>query len=193
MTDASLVERLAAHRTIGSAPREQLEWLAAHGSLVRLEPGDTISEIGKPLEQLYVILSGRATIRVDRGTGPRMVMEWRGGDISGVLPYSRLTIPPGTSTVEETTEVLSVDRAHFPEMSARCHELTAILVHVMQPDMRRAATALARRLLDRAPDTSRHRSLRRGAFGAGGSPARAPRTGLAARRRWQRPRRPRSS
>jgi C4-dicarboxylate-specific signal transduction histidine kinase len=66
-----------------------------------------------------------------------MVMEWRGGDVSGLLPYSRLTVPPGSSRVEEPTEVLSVGRAHFPEMIARCHELTAIFVHVMLDRARR--------------------------------------------------------
>ena len=33
MTEADLVDRLAAHKTIGEAPREELAWLASHGSV----------------------------------------------------------------------------------------------------------------------------------------------------------------
>jgi len=131
MTDASLVDRLASHRMLGSAPREQLEWLAAHGKLLHYEPGEQLSSAGVGIQALFVVLSGHAIIRVDRGSGPRKVLEWHGGDVSGVLPYSRLTTPPGSVTIEEPTELLAVDRKHFPEMINRCHEVTAILVHAM--------------------------------------------------------------
>ena len=33
MPGPSLVDRLAAHETLGRAPREELEWLASHGTL----------------------------------------------------------------------------------------------------------------------------------------------------------------
>jgi signal transduction histidine kinase len=137
MTDNDLVERLVAHRMLGSAPREQLEWLAAHGTLRRFEAGDQVSVMGEAIRSLYVILSGHAVIRVDRGAGPRKVMEWHGGDVSGMLPYSRLTAPPGRVTVEESTEILMVGRDCFPEMISRCHEVTAILVHAMLDRARR--------------------------------------------------------
>jgi signal transduction histidine kinase len=84
-----------------------------------------------PIESLYVVLTGHLAIRVDRGAGPRKVMEWRGGDITGVLPYSRMTASPGETRAEEPTELLDVHRDHFPELIRECHEITAILVHVM--------------------------------------------------------------
>ena len=139
MTDAALLERLAAHRMLGSAPREQLEWLVAHGTLRCYGKGEQISEATQQLKALYVVLSGQASIRVDRGAGPRKVMAWHAGDVSGLLPYSRLTKPPGTVRVEEPTELLMVDREHFPEMISRCHEVTTILVHAMLDRARRFA------------------------------------------------------
>ena len=132
-----LTDRLAAHRTLGSAPREQLEWLASRAVLHRFETGGVVSQVQQPIRSLYVILSGRAVIRVDRGAGPRKVMEWHGGDVSGLLPYSRLGTPPGQVTVEEPTEIMMVAAEHFPEMIRECHEVTAILVHVMLDRARR--------------------------------------------------------
>jgi len=141
MTDNDLVERLAGHRMLGSAPREQLEWLASHGTLRRFEVGELVSAMGDAIRSLYIVLSGHAIIRVDRGAGPRRVMEWHGGDVSGLLPYSRLTAPPGRVTVEEPTEILMVSRECFPEMISRCHEVTAILVHAMVDRARRFTKA----------------------------------------------------
>ena len=141
MVDQDLVERLLQHRLLSQAPREQLEWVAAHGTLRRFDVGEMISQVEMPLRALFVILSGHFSIRVDRGTGARKVMEWGPGDVSGYLPFSRMGAPPGTTTVDEPVELLEVDKDHFPEMIARCQELTALLVHVMVDRARRFTKA----------------------------------------------------
>jgi signal transduction histidine kinase len=126
-----LIERLAAHRTLAAAPREQLAWVAKHGRLQAFQAGDMLARTGDPVVNLYVVLVGRFSIHVHRGSGWRKVMEWRGGDVAGFLPYSRLAASPGDTRTEEPTEVVSIHRDLFPEMIRDCHELTAILVHVM--------------------------------------------------------------
>jgi len=55
-----------------------------------------LSHKGVPVESMFVILSGRISITVDRGSGPHKLAEWTGGDISGLLPYSRLGVPPAS-------------------------------------------------------------------------------------------------
>ncbi len=142
MTDSvqartDLVERLAAHKTLGSAPRAQLEWLAAHGTVQHFAAGEVVADPTTTIFNLYVVLSGHMAIRVDRGSGSRLVMEWFAGDVTGKLPYSRMGAPPGVTSAEEPTELLMVPNEHFPEMIARCHEVTAILVHVMLDRARR--------------------------------------------------------
>src|SRR3982751_1796910 len=131
MTSADLVDRLAAHATLGGAPRKELAWLAAHGSRRHLNTGDVLTSKGQPVEGLYVVLSGRITIFVNRGTGLQKMLEWRAGDVTGVLPYSRLTTPPGDSSAQEPTEILSLHRDQLPDMIHACPEITTILVHTM--------------------------------------------------------------
>jgi signal transduction histidine kinase len=126
-----LIERLAAHRTLAAAPRQQLAWVAAHGRLVKFPAGHTLFRTGEPIVELSIVLAGRFSIRVHRGSGWRKVMEWRAGDVSGLLPYSRMTATPGDTRTDEPTEIVSIQRDLFPEMIRDCHELTAILVHVM--------------------------------------------------------------
>ena len=127
----TLLERLATHRTLSAVPREQLEWLAATGEQRTLEPGEILTASTGPVTGLFVVLDGHLLIRVDRGAGPRIVMEWHGGDVTGVLPYSRIKAPPGNVVAEERTDILWLDREHLPQMIRACHELTAVLVHVM--------------------------------------------------------------
>jgi len=68
---------------------------------------------------------------VDRGAGPRKVMEWREGDVMGFLPYSRVTGPPGDAVAREAADILQVHADHLRELTEHCHEVTAILVHAM--------------------------------------------------------------
>ena len=95
MTAADLVDRLAEHKTLGAAPREELAWLASHGSLRQLNSGDVLTAKGNRPAGIFAVLSGRLAIFVDRGAGPKKIMEWRAGDVTGALPYSRMVGPPG--------------------------------------------------------------------------------------------------
>jgi signal transduction histidine kinase len=126
-----IVERLVNHRTLGVAPRAQLAWLAAHGTLDHIPAGQVLLRPGDQLPDLTIVFDGRIAIRVNRGAGWRKIMEWRGGDVTGTLPYSRMQSSPGISETEEPTDVLRIHRDHFPEMIVACHDVTSILVHVM--------------------------------------------------------------
>jgi signal transduction histidine kinase len=77
------------------------------------------------------VLSGYLSIHVDQGSGRRKVMEWRAGDVTGVMPYSRIVAPPGDVVAEEPSELVTITRENMTEMIRECHELTGILVHVM--------------------------------------------------------------
>jgi len=131
MTAADVVDRLATHKTIGQAPRAELEWLAAHGSVRHMKVGDVLTAKGNTVEGMFVLLSGRISITVDRGTGPRKIMEWLEGDVTGLLPYSRLVTPPGDTVAEEPTEIFAVPRECLHPMILECHTVTSTLVHAM--------------------------------------------------------------
>ena len=98
MNPPDLVDRLAAHKTLGAAPREELEWLASHGSLRQLSEGDVLTRKGVPVAGLFVVLSGHVAIYLDRGAGRHKLMEWRAGDVTGMLPYSGWSPPPPTGS-----------------------------------------------------------------------------------------------
>jgi len=125
------LQRLSEHRTVGAVPPQEIAWVAEHGVLRHFDSGSVLTSKDAQVEGLHIVLTGHLTIHVDGGTGRRKVMEWHGGDVTGLMPYSRLVAPPGNVIAEEPTEVVTVYRKDMPEMIRQCQQLTAILVHVM--------------------------------------------------------------
>jgi len=128
---SDLIERLLQHKTLGSAPREELEWLVKHGTIRHLAVGEVLMPQGAPVTGVWILLSGHLVIYVNRGAGRHKVFEWHGGDVSGTLPYSRMVNSPGESFAEEPTEMLVIPKEDVVAMTRECHEVTTILVHKM--------------------------------------------------------------
>ena len=130
-SDGDLVARLGAHKVLGNAPRAELEWLIAHGTLERYQENDLIARKGQPVEAMYIILSGHAAHMLDQGGAWRKAIDWYAGDVTGMLPYSRMAAAPGNSVILETTEIFRIPREHLPMLPIECPQITASLVHVM--------------------------------------------------------------
>jgi signal transduction histidine kinase len=128
---SDLLARLAAHRTVGQAPRAELEWLVAHGTIRHYDPGELVSRKGEPVDGMHIVLHGRMSHFRDQGGTTRRVMDWRDGDVTGHLPYSRLDTAPGNTIIDEPTETLFVARGELPAMPVACPQVTAALVHIM--------------------------------------------------------------
>jgi hypothetical protein len=67
MTVTGVIDRLAEHKTVDAAPREELAWLVSHGSVQHLSEGEVLSAKGAPVAGLFVVLTGHLAIFVDRG------------------------------------------------------------------------------------------------------------------------------
>jgi signal transduction histidine kinase len=130
-----VVDRLRQHRTLGAMPESELSWLAARAVLRRFEAGEHMGRRGQNLLSaglgLEVVLSGRFSNHVDRGGGPRRVIEWQAGDVTGVLPFSRMSNARGDTIVDVDVETLSLSPKWFPELIRECPSITAACVHVM--------------------------------------------------------------
>jgi signal transduction histidine kinase len=126
-----VLARLEAHDTVGQAPRAELEWLLAHGTLEHYEPGYMIAKKGEPVDALYILLSGHVSHYMNQGGHWRKVLDWRAGEVSGQLPYSRMITAPGNSIVEEASDAFRLGREHLAEVPVACPHLTAVFVHGM--------------------------------------------------------------
>jgi len=128
---SDLVERLAAHRAIGRAPRAELEWLAAHGEFRHAPLGAFVGRKGELMEGMVVMFTGRVEGALDRGTGRRFTLVSEGGEITSLLPYSRARELLFDIVVVEPADILVIRRELFPELIRACPTIVEIGVHVM--------------------------------------------------------------
>jgi signal transduction histidine kinase len=127
-----MLERLRQHSTLGGVPEHELEWLAAHGKLLRYAKGDLALKRGEPASiGMMVLLTGHIAVYLEHGRGRQKGAEWHGGEVTGVLPYSRVATALGDMVAEMESEIWVVRRDHFSEMTRECPATTEILVHVM--------------------------------------------------------------
>ena len=131
MADPELVDKLANIKLLKSVPRAELEWLADHGNIEHFTTGTVFRPHDQTIPGLALVISGSLAIHVERLGVHRRVMQWHTGDLTGALPYSRMSNPPGDTIVHEDVEVFTVDKRHFPELTRQCPEFTAICVHTM--------------------------------------------------------------
>ena len=130
-THEEVLDRLTAHRMIGGAPREELEWLIAHGELRRMQPGEVIGAPGMEANEMIVILSGRIVVYQNRLGSRRKLAEFHTGEVSGVFPYSRLRMGSSDVIAEVETDFFVVMRDQLLDLARECPVVTDVLVHAM--------------------------------------------------------------
>src|SRR5580692_2946957 len=70
-------------------PFDDRLWLATHGQEWIANAGDILYEEGAPADQMVLILKGEIHVRRQQG-GPMALFIGRGGQMTGVLPFSRM-------------------------------------------------------------------------------------------------------
>jgi signal transduction histidine kinase len=131
MQSESVVDGLAALPIFGSVPRNELEWLVAHGELRTLETGAVLNETTAPVDEMFILLAGRVGMYQQKGGASRKLLEAVAGQVLGTLPYSRFQRAPGTVVIEEDTTALVLHKRHFPMLMREHLELTTAFVHLM--------------------------------------------------------------
>jgi signal transduction histidine kinase len=111
---ATALERIGA---LHDLPFEDRLWLAEHGQEMRVEAGDILFEEGAPAEHMVLIIKGEIHVRRQHG-GPMALFIGRTGQMTGVLPFSRMKGYGGQGFAVSPVWGLLIHRSRFPEMLA---------------------------------------------------------------------------
>ena len=112
-------------------PDDQLQWLIDHSELKFLEVGDTIFSRGDPIDKMFIVLEGKAYIKINQNGNYKHLATIEAKNITGLLPYSRASSAIGIAEVVERSKVLITPKEHILELATKHYELTEALVHVM--------------------------------------------------------------
>jgi signal transduction histidine kinase len=109
-----IIEALRRVQALQGLTDTELEWLATHGEEVCVPAGTMVFREGDPATKMWVLLKGEAHVR--RSQGGMGLFIGRAGQITGVLPFSRMKTHGGQGFAATDMWALQIDRSIFPQM-----------------------------------------------------------------------------
>jgi signal transduction histidine kinase len=132
MVDKSELRRVP---VFADLPEDQLDWFLSQSREMHLKAGDTYVRQNDPAEAMYVILEGDLQARGEI-SGETIVVSMKPGDVTGVLPFSRMKQATVTGRAVTDGRILRFPVAQFPELIQKMPELTKRLVGLMSDRIR---------------------------------------------------------
>ncbi|WP_133274519.1 sensor histidine kinase [Hymenobacter radiodurans] len=122
---------LAVIPAFADLPPETIDWLLAHGERREYAAEEIIFKPGDPAEYMMALLQGELQFFAVRNGNREPIFRISAGQVSGVLPYSRLRVVNGYSIATMPTVTFVLHRDLFPELERTSPELTQRLVALM--------------------------------------------------------------
>lgn len=116
-------------------PDDQIAWFISHAEELHLKAGETYLRQGDPADAMFVIMEGQLQGRGDIG-GETVVFPLKPGDVTGVLPFSRMKQFTVGSRAITDARVLRFPSALFPDLVQKMPELAQRLVGLMSDRIR---------------------------------------------------------
>jgi len=116
-------------------PDEELDWFLSQAEEMRMAAGQNVFYEDSPADSMYVILEGEIQGRWEQG-GEMMVFNIAAGNVTGKLPFSRMSTFTVSVRALVATRLLRFPASQFNELIRRCPELVRRLVGVMSDRIR---------------------------------------------------------
>jgi len=112
-------------------PAEQLQWLTTQGEIIHLETGEILFNIGDPVVNTYIILTGKFRVCITQSGKLKEIRILDPGQATGFLPYSRAKNTPAFCEAIKPSTVYVCSADNIKKGIAKNYELTEALVHIM--------------------------------------------------------------
>jgi signal transduction histidine kinase len=131
-----LIAKLRKIQVFSDLPQDDMLWFVSQCEERCAAVGDIIVREGDPAEKMIILLDGEMRARSERGNPHGPVFTVRGGEVTGLLPFSRLKIVSVTARAVLPTHYLIFPSSSFPELFHRMPELTRRLVGLLADRIR---------------------------------------------------------
>jgi signal transduction histidine kinase len=116
-------------------PDDQIDWFISQSQELHLKAGDNYMRQGDPADAMFVILEGQLQGRGELG-GDTIIFTLKPGDVTGVLPFSRMKQFTVSQRAETNGRALRFPVSLFPDLIQKMPELTKRLVGLMSDRIR---------------------------------------------------------
>jgi signal transduction histidine kinase len=117
-------------------PREELLWFISVSEERRSAPGEIIMREGDSPDYMLVMLEGEMRARAEHGPADGPVFTINTGDVTGMLPFSRLKVISVTGRAVVPSHYLGFPVSQFIELFRRLPELVRRLVGLLTDRVR---------------------------------------------------------
>jgi CRP-like cAMP-binding protein len=121
--------------TFADLPDDQIDWFIGQSQELNLKAGDVYSRQGDPADAMFVILEGHLQVRGELN-GQAVLFDLEPGDVTGVLPFSRMKQFTVGGRAETDSRALKFPASLFPELIQKMPVLTQRLVGLMSDRIR---------------------------------------------------------
>jgi len=132
----NLLSTLQSLEVFQGLPEATLQWLIDKSRHTHYDLDEYVFQPGQPADYMLVILQGKCSVEFMQSGQIRIAGAWETGDVTGVLPFSRMTEIRAYGRVLEPCFLLELHRDCFVEMVNTSYELTQRLVAVMSDRVR---------------------------------------------------------
>src|SRR5215472_1093158 len=130
-------QELLSFPSFAGLPEDQIAWFLGQSEERNLKAGDVYAKQGDPPNAMFVLLEGDFEWRGDFN-GEIVVFPGKIGDITGVLPFSRMKQFTVTGRAVSKGRIVRFPSSLFPELIQKMPELVKRLVGVMTDRVREA-------------------------------------------------------
>jgi signal transduction histidine kinase len=116
-------------------PDDQLDWFLSQCKEFKIAAGETYVRPGDPADAMFVLLEGQFQFRGEFG-GQQVVFSSKAGEVTGVLPFSRMTQFTVAGRAVTEGRMLRFPTSQFPELMQRMPVLTQRLVGLLSDRIR---------------------------------------------------------
>ncbi len=116
-------------------PDDQIAWFLSQSQELKLEADEFYVHQGDAADAMFVVLEGQLQARAEFAGGLVTIVSKK-GDVTGVLPFSRMKQYPLTGRALTASRVLRFPAALFPALVQKMPELASRLVAVMSDRIR---------------------------------------------------------
>ena len=138
-TPLPLIEALRAVPVFSELTDNQLTWIAANSEERHFGAGEVVFHAGEPADYMVIVLGGEFETRRDGPNGEVIRFTAKSGDVTGMLPGSRLTHIPSSAYAITATRIRVLHKDRFWEMFSHMPELAPKLIAVLTDRVRFAA------------------------------------------------------
>jgi signal transduction histidine kinase len=136
-----LVAKLRKVHVFEDLSDEDLAWFISQCQERHAAPGDIIVREGDTPEYMMVMLEGEMRARAEHGSPDGPVFTVQGGEVTGMLPFSRLKVIGVTGRAVLPSHYLGFPVTQFPALFQRLPELVRRLVGLLADRVRSVTRA----------------------------------------------------